>query len=136
MRFLTRVPAFRGESELEILHKVVVDEPTSPRRLRPDVPADLQAICLKCLEKDPRARYPSCAVLAADLERFCADLPTQARPLRPVQRLANGRAAVPLWPCCSPSVPYPRRRSSPARHLRLVAGPGPGRQRTTATRGR
>jgi serine/threonine-protein kinase len=46
-----------------------------------DVPADLAAICYKCLEKNPARRYATADDLAGDLERFLADQPVQARPL-------------------------------------------------------
>ena len=84
---LTGLPVFRGSTDLDTLHKVLVDEPVPLRRLRRDVPADLEAICRKCLEKSPAARYSSCAELAADLRRYLAYEPTHARPLTLPQRL-------------------------------------------------
>jgi serine/threonine-protein kinase len=64
-----RVP-FPGPSFFEILKQIQEDEPTPPRALVPTVDADLEAICLKCLEKDPRARYQTAQELADDLERY------------------------------------------------------------------
>src|SRR5262249_28286166 len=56
---LTGRPPFRAATLLEPLEQVRVQEPVPPRRLQPKVPHDLEIVCLKCLEKDPRARYPS-----------------------------------------------------------------------------
>ena len=59
--------------------QVVEKEPASPRRLNPRVHPDLEAICLKCLEKDPRRRYGSAEALGEDLMRWLNDQPVQAR---------------------------------------------------------
>ena len=72
-------PPFLGESALETLKLVTSTEVVSPRRLRPDVPRDLETICLKCLDKQPAQRYASAIELADDLRRFQNDEPIQAR---------------------------------------------------------
>jgi eukaryotic-like serine/threonine-protein kinase len=64
-----RVP-FAAADTMKLLAMVVDDEPPSVRELAPAVPRDLEAICLKCLKKDPRDRYASAHDLAADLQRF------------------------------------------------------------------
>ena len=84
---LTRQAPFVGASDAGILHQVIAIEPTALQKIRYDVPADLEAICLKCLEKSPPARYASCAALADDLRRFLAGEPTRARPLSQLQRM-------------------------------------------------
>jgi WD40 repeat protein len=66
---------------------VVEDEPLPPRRGRPDIPADLEAICLKCLEKSPARRYQKAEGLRDDLGRFLDGRPVLARPVAPWQRL-------------------------------------------------
>ena len=73
-------PPHRGANELDTLRLVINTEPAPPRSWRSDVPRDLEAICLKCLEKDPSRRYASAQGLAEDLRRFLERLPTLARP--------------------------------------------------------
>jgi serine/threonine-protein kinase len=73
---------FRAESALETLNQVVSAEPVPPRRVNPQVPPDLEAICLKCLQKEPRNRYASAADLADDLHRFLEGAPVASRSRR------------------------------------------------------
>ncbi|MFG0335854.1 MAG: serine/threonine-protein kinase, partial [Maioricimonas sp. JB049] len=72
---LTGQPPFRYENPLDTLLSVLESEPTPPSRLRPGIPADLERICLTCLEKDLTRRYPSAAALADDLQRVIAEEP-------------------------------------------------------------
>ena len=67
---LTGRPPFSGATDVETLKRVAFDEPVPPRRLRPNIPRDLEAICLKCLEKHPSRRYPTAAALADDFAGF------------------------------------------------------------------
>ncbi len=83
---LTGRPPLRGETDLETLRLASDQDPTPPRVLRKGVPRDLDTICLKCLEKRPKARYETAVGLAEDLERFLAGKAVHARPVRVWQR--------------------------------------------------
>jgi hypothetical protein len=76
---------FRG-SKVMLLHQVLREEPRPPRRLNDKIPRDLETICLKCLEKAPAKRYTTAAELAAELRRFLAGEPIQARPVGQAER--------------------------------------------------
>ncbi len=75
---LGRTP-FRG-TPLELLKKVLVDEPEAPRQVDGHVAPDIDAIVMKCLEKSPPARYESAAALATDLRHFVAGEAIELRP--------------------------------------------------------
>jgi hypothetical protein len=77
---LTGRAPFAGDREATVLTKVLSQEPEAPRALRPDIPPDLEAVCLKCLHKEPQHRYRSARELAQDLDRFLKGEPTLARP--------------------------------------------------------
>jgi serine/threonine-protein kinase len=76
---LTGRPPFKGLTDLETLAQVKAREPIPPRRLNRAVPRDLQAVCLKCLEKKPKHRYPSAAALQEDLQSWLDGRGVKAR---------------------------------------------------------
>ncbi|HJV88890.1 MAG TPA: protein kinase [Holophagaceae bacterium] len=77
---ITGQPPVEGANPLEILSAVSSSDPKPFRALRLDIPKDLEAITLKCLEKDRGRRYDSAKALAEDLDRFLAGDPVEARP--------------------------------------------------------
>ena len=77
---LTGKPPFQGESPLETLDRVRDHAPAPPSTLRAATDHDLETICLKCLEKDPRMRYSSAEAMAEDLERWLDGKSILARP--------------------------------------------------------
>jgi serine/threonine-protein kinase len=82
-------PPFEGVTTIELLQRVVHDEPAAPRKIQPALPVDLETIILKCLDKDPARRYPSAKALATDLDLFLRGEPIHARPLPLATRLAR-----------------------------------------------
>ncbi len=90
---LTRRLPFEGETTQRLYKQILMDDPPAPRRSNPAIPRDLEAVCLKAIEKDSERRYAAVAEFAADLRAWATGEPTRARPagvlrraLRPVRR--------------------------------------------------
>jgi serine/threonine protein kinase len=83
---LTGELPFRGENRMLIV-QIIHDEPPHLRKLNSRVSRDLETICLKCLEKDPRRRYESARALAEELQRVLRGEPILARPVGRIERL-------------------------------------------------
>ena len=84
---LTGERPFGGTTYRELASAILSGELRRPRLIRPDIPRDLEAICLQCLQREPGQRYESAAALARDLERWQRDEPVRARRTGPTERL-------------------------------------------------
>lgn len=84
---LTGRPPFTGVDPYDVIHAVRTQDPVPPRSLQPKLPRDIETICLKCLEKDPKRRYATADELAADLSRFRVGDSIRARPAGYVRRM-------------------------------------------------
>jgi serine/threonine protein kinase len=76
---LTLQPAFAGRDRQELLRQIAFEEPKPPRRLNRRLPAEVETVVLKALEKNPRDRYATAQELANDLRHWLEDRPIQAR---------------------------------------------------------
>ena len=92
---LTGQRPFARATHLATLRAIESDEPPAPRAINPDIPRDVQAICLKCLRKTAADRYASAHELSADLNRWLQGRPVQARPVSQLEKLAAWRRRNP-----------------------------------------
>jgi eukaryotic-like serine/threonine-protein kinase len=80
---LTLHPLYEAGDDVptpEVMRRIQYQEPERPRKFHPGIPRDLEAITLKCLEKDRNRRYPTAQELADDLQRWLDDEPVRAQP--------------------------------------------------------
>jgi tetratricopeptide (TPR) repeat protein/serine/threonine protein kinase len=84
---LTLEPPFPGQDRQELLRRIAADEPRPPRGLDPAIPAELETIVLKALEKNPADRFATAQAMADDLRRYLSDEPIRARRPTMWQRL-------------------------------------------------
>ncbi len=80
-------PPFLGSSPVSVIRQASETQAPKLRSVAPSVDRDLETICARCLERDPKARYQSAGDFAADLERWLAGRPIVARPVSPPARI-------------------------------------------------
>lgn len=85
-RCVTGRPPFQAASAMEVLRQVVDDVPVAPRSLNKEVDADLDTLCLKCLEKQPEHRFTTAGEFSAELTRYLNGEPILSRPVGIVSR--------------------------------------------------
>jgi eukaryotic-like serine/threonine-protein kinase len=95
---LTGERPFQGKERLLLL-QVLEDDPRPPRRLKEDVPRDVETVCLKAMSKSPAGRYRQASALAEDLRRFLAGEPILARPEGYAKHLWRWCRRYPLAVC-------------------------------------
>jgi formylglycine-generating enzyme required for sulfatase activity len=102
---LTGVRPFQGGSRA-LMHQILHDDPLQPRKVKKEIPRDLETICLRAMAKEPAGRYITAKEMGDDLRRYLAGEPIHARPVRWPERswrwakrnralsIASGVAAV------------------------------------------
>lgn len=93
---LTGDRPFRANKWGALQYQILTQDAPKPRSLNPDVPLDLDTICLKCLEKEPSKRYDSALNLAEELKRFLRGEPILARPISRTARFWRACKRQPL----------------------------------------
>jgi serine/threonine-protein kinase len=96
---LTGKRPFHDTSPIALSDAIRETEPIAPTAINPSIPKDLEAVTMRCLQKDPAQRYESASEVALDLERWLRDEPVSARRHSPWERLLcwalrNSTAAV------------------------------------------
>ncbi len=125
---LTGTPPYDGESNADVSAKIIRDQPTPVRQLRAEAPAELEAIILKCLEKEPDARYHDVASLAQALAAVTlrdSVKGSAARVVRGSMATAPTVASAPLAPLAA---------SEPTRTASAWGETGSKRAKDTGTR--
>ena len=80
-------PPFLGSNPVSVIRQASETQAPKLRSVAPSLDRDLETICARCLERDPKARYQSAADLADDLERWLGGHPIVARPVSPLARI-------------------------------------------------
>ncbi len=113
--------AFKDDTGPALHEAILKQEPVSPRKLNPNLPAELGKIVQKALEKDRDARYSSIAALVADLKGLIRSLQPKPRAIRWVAAtaavVAISSAAVIFWLVKHQPASLPPRREFKLRPL-------------------
>ncbi len=94
--WLTLAPPFPGETREQVIAQILTADVPAPREVNPHVPVDLETICLKALEKDPRRRYASAAAMRDDLNAYLQGRAIRARRAGTATRLRKLVARNPV----------------------------------------
>ncbi|MDF1745580.1 MAG: serine/threonine-protein kinase, partial [Gimesia sp.] len=84
-QLLTGEVPFRGNVRM-LIHQIINEEPSSPRKYNSNIPKDLETICLRCIQKTPHRRYQTAANVASDLHHWLNHEPITARPVGRIER--------------------------------------------------
>ncbi len=85
---LTGKTPYSGPPEI-VIFNLAHRDPPPPRGLKPEIPPELETICLKAMAKAPAGRYGSCQEMADDLRRWLGDAPIHARPVGATEKLGR-----------------------------------------------
>jgi len=95
---LTGRPPFKGANVIDTLEQIRRQRPIPPRAFNLKISPDLDAVCMKCLRRNPSDRYATAQEAAEDLHRYLKGMPTDARPestlVQVVRVLQRPRAMV------------------------------------------
>lgn len=94
---LTGRPPFETGGAYDVIQQVLTKDPVAPRKINPRLPLDLEIICLRCLEKEPKRRLQSAGELADELNRFLDHEPILSRPISSLEKLVRWGVRRPLW---------------------------------------
>jgi serine/threonine protein kinase len=112
-------PPLRGRTAMETLELVIQSRPEPLRRVRPNVPLELESICARCLEPEPNRRYHSAMGVVEDLRRFIASGTTiDEAASSEVEEVAAPAAEASTWSAPTSG----RRRSMFQNLLRRITG--------------
>ena len=84
---LTGKPVFDGDSPLKIMDSIRHDQIVRPREVRHDISRDVDAVLMKCLERQPADRYDSAEHLAADLRAITEHRQVSVKPPSAIEQL-------------------------------------------------
>ncbi|QEH35647.1 Serine/threonine-protein kinase PrkC [Aquisphaera giovannonii] len=93
---VTLRPAFAATERVQLIERMLHNEPPRPRKLDGHVPRDLETLILKAIAKEPGRRYQTAGELAEDLKRFLADMPILARPVTVPERVIKWARRRPM----------------------------------------
>ncbi len=87
---------FIASNRAALWKQIATIDPENPRKIRPDLNRDLEAVMLRCLQKSPPRRFATAGELADELSRWLNGTATQTRPDGPLRRLAVGIRRRPI----------------------------------------